>query len=589
MKGSLAERAPCDVLGDVRRRQESGILRFEQGSWARQLFIDAGIIVRFAASNVTGESITALFKEKGGVTDDLLRQATAAKQPEELLGTTLARLGFLTRSLLTELTNEHIRRVLRGALDMRQGGYEFQQGALPLREQLDGGTSISELLLAWSRGLTDVSWIESRFGSQDVPVEMARRPPEGYQKIPLTPAEGYTMSRVDGRATIREICMVSPMGEEVALRALFGLALAGILEMPAGSAAQPPEPPAAMPPRTPAPARPAAPAAPARTSPASAAPATAVAAGAPAPEGSVLGGRAPGNGGAPQAAAPAPAPQRPPAQRPHGASARPATGKPGAARHGASGPHRAGATPRRVTGAVERVRPATPPDLEAEMLQRFEQMRQQDLYQVLGTPPAGSSDDIRRAYYVLAKKFHPDKFTREEMKAKAEKAFGHITEAYSTLSHVASRQKYDEDLVSRQRPQTQEKTDSGDIARQNFKHGKDLLDRGRFGEAVSFLLNAVEQDPARAEYAFHLALAQSKNPRWKKDAEESFMKALSIDPTHADSYAHLGALYARGGVQSKAREMYRKALEWDPGHTLALEGLAALEDGKKGLLGMFKK
>jgi curved DNA-binding protein CbpA len=245
--------------------------------------------------------------------------------------------------------------------------------------------------------------------------------------------------------------------------------------------------------------------------------------------------------------------------------------------------------PRRVTGTAERVRPATSPDLEAEMLARFEQMRQQDLYQVLGTPPAAGTDDIRRAYYVLAKKFHPDKFTRDEVKAKAEKVFGHITEAYSTLSHAASRQKYDEDLASRQRPKTQEKTDAGDLARQNFKHGKDLMDRGRFGDAVSFLQNAVEQDPGKAEYAYHLGLAQSKNPRWKKDAEESFLKALASDPTHADSYAHLGALYARGGLLSKARDMYRKALEWDPAHALAQEGLAALDEGKKGLMGIFKK
>ncbi|MGH9750174.1 MAG: DUF4388 domain-containing protein, partial [Candidatus Polarisedimenticolia bacterium] len=239
MTGSLAQRAPCDVLGEVRRRQASGILRFENEGATRQVFIDAGNTIRFAASSVTGESITHLFKEQGRITDDQIRQATARKLAEELLGTTLARLGFLTRSLLTELTNEHIRRVLKGILELRRGSFEFQQGALPFREQLDGGIGIPVILLQWSRGLTDVSWIEKRLGSQEVAAVMSRRPPEGYQKIPLTPAEGYTMSRVDGRATIREICMVSPMGEEVALRALFGLVLAGILETPSEAAELP--------------------------------------------------------------------------------------------------------------------------------------------------------------------------------------------------------------------------------------------------------------------------------------------------------------------------------------------------------------
>jgi len=77
--------------------------------------------------------------------------------------------------------------------------------------------------------------------------------------------------------------------------------------------------------------------------------------------------------------------------------------------------------------------------------------------------------------------------------------------------------------------------------------------------------------------------------RWKKDAEESFLKALKIDPTSAKVYAELGALYAKGGLHSKARDMFKRALEWDPANQKAIEGLDAEGSGKKGLLGMFKK
>ena len=68
-----------------------------------------------------------------------------------------------------------------------------------------------------------------------------------------------------------------------------------------------------------------------------------------------------------------------------------------------------------MTSIVERARPSTTPDLEAEMLRRFEQLREQDLYQVLGVLSTASSNDVRHAYYGLAKTFHPDKFTREEI------------------------------------------------------------------------------------------------------------------------------------------------------------------------------
>src|SRR5262245_23836609 len=237
MNGDLTHRSTADVLAEVQRRQSSGVLRLHKDALTRQLFIDAGAMIRFAVSTLPSENITALFKEKGGITDVHVHTATTAKQREELLGTTLVRLGFMTRETLSSLTREHIHRVVVGALAMREGTYEFQPGALPFREQLDGGVSTPEILLEWARALPDIDAIRRTFGSPEVRIAMSPRPPKGYQNVKLNPAEGYIMSRVDGRTSVGEICMVSPMGEEITLRALFGLALAGILEMPGSPSA----------------------------------------------------------------------------------------------------------------------------------------------------------------------------------------------------------------------------------------------------------------------------------------------------------------------------------------------------------------
>ncbi len=537
MKGTIAQRSPFDLLSEIQRRQASGILKLQKGETVRQIFIDAGVMIRFAASTLPAESMTSLFKEKGGITDEQARKAAAAKEGHELLGTTLVRLGFMSPQTLADLTEEHIRHVLRGAATLADGEYEFQQGALPFREQLDGGLATAEALLEWARTVPDVEWIRRRLGSPGTRVRLSNRPPEGYQKVPLNPSEGYTMSRVDGTATLREICIVSPMGEETTLRALFSLAMAGILEMPEVAGAPPPAAPKAAPASPKGPTAPRAPSSPGQGRPPGARPHPGVAP-----------GRTPGNGGAPRSA-----------------------------------------PPRKVTSIRERVRPVTSPDLESEMLQRLERMRDQDLYQVLEVSGTAPADDIRRAYYGLAKRFHPDKFTREEIKAKAEKAFSHITEAYSTLSHPEARKKYDEDQAQRRSPKPLEKAADGhDLARLNFKHGKEQFDRGRFGEALSFFQNACDQDPSKAEHFYYLAMTQSKNPRWKKDAEANFLKAIEIDASNAEFYAHLGSLYLKGGLHAKARDMFRKALQWDPAHEIALEGLAA-EEGKKGVFGIFKK
>jgi curved DNA-binding protein CbpA len=590
MNGNLAQRALSDVLAAVQRSQASGVLRIQHEATTRQMFIDAGVTVRFAVSTLPDENITTLFRSSGAMSEEQIRQAATAKQPDELLGTTLVRLGFLPQETLVQLTRDHIHRIVIGALAMRDGVFDFQTGALPFREQIDAGLRTPEVLLEWARAVPSMGWIRRRFGSLDGRVVMSPRPPGGYEKVPLNPAEGFIMSRVDGRSSVGEICMVSPMGEDVTLRALYGLALAGILHLPDNTIEIPLDPapaPVATPSNAVPAARPRPVAVPAPVAPVPSQ--AAAAARAPAtPPAAVAAARTPTNGGA----APAPSgTQTRPATSAAPAAAKPVAGaRPAGPRPAGGGAIRRPGSPlRRVTPIKERARPVTTPDLENEMLQRFEQMRDQDLYQVLGVASGSFEDDVRRAYYTLAKRFHPDKFTREEMKTKAEKVFAHITEAYSTLYNTETRRKYDEDQALRKTAHTEKKLDSGDMARQNFKHGKDLLDKGRPGEAIAFLQNACDQDPSKTEHFHYLAIAQSRNPRWRKDAEENFLKAIERDPTNAELYAALGTLYSKGGLHSKARDQFKKALQWDPANEEALSGLQQEEGGRKGLLGMFKK
>jgi curved DNA-binding protein len=66
---------------------------------------------------------------------------------------------------------------------------------------------------------------------------------------------------------------------------------------------------------------------------------------------------------------------------------------------------------------------------------------QRDLYDVLGVSRGASSDEIRKAYRKLAKKFHPDMNPGDR---KAEDKFKEITAAHEVLSDEKKRKLYDE-------------------------------------------------------------------------------------------------------------------------------------------------
>ena len=64
-----------------------------------------------------------------------------------------------------------------------------------------------------------------------------------------------------------------------------------------------------------------------------------------------------------------------------------------------------------------------------------------DLYEVLGVSKNATDSELKKAYRVLAKKYHPDANPGDK---EAEEKFKEASEAYAILSDPANRQKYDQ-------------------------------------------------------------------------------------------------------------------------------------------------
>ena len=80
-------------------------------------------------------------------------------------------------------------------------------------------------------------------------------------------------------------------------------------------------------------------------------------------------------------------------------------------------------------------------------------MTEKNHYETLGVARTATTDEIKKAYRSLAKKYHPD----INKSADAEEVFKKIAEAYSVLSDDYARARYDADLRYKERRNSEQK------------------------------------------------------------------------------------------------------------------------------------
>lgn len=107
-----------------------------------------------------------------------------------------------------------------------------------------------------------------------------------------------------------------------------------------------------------------------------------------------------------------------------------------------------------LTNAAENKETTRPPLLvDVSLFDGMTKMKNRNLYEVLGVDPSASSEEIRRAYHMLALKHHPDRVGTKSSEHKADseekREFTEVVAAYDTLRDDKRRKAYDQSLMGK--------------------------------------------------------------------------------------------------------------------------------------------
>lgn len=232
VRGELREGVLPAVLRALYVGRRSGMLHLARGAEkAKACFIQGGIV--FGETNIAECHLGAILVrhgllDQGDVDGALEMQAISGKR----LGQVLVDADLLDADGLEDALALQVREVLLAVFTWREGTYEFEEQAPEAFRGYDRPLRLSmgEVILdaAWS--ITDPEVIRYGLGDLDRVLAPATDPLLRFQKVHLTPVDGFLLSRIDGTLSAREVLEVAPVGREEAERSLFGLVYTGMVD-----------------------------------------------------------------------------------------------------------------------------------------------------------------------------------------------------------------------------------------------------------------------------------------------------------------------------------------------------------------------
>ena len=205
-------------------------------------------------------------------------------------------------------------------------------------------------------------------------------------------------------------------------------------------------------------------------------------------------------------------------------------------------------------------------------------------YQLLGVTSESPRIQVKKSYYSLARKFHPDNHVgNRELITPLKNLMTVITEAYKTLENEEKRAAYDKCLAAMGAfSMHREKTESEKSVEEWLKRANECLRAKNFVGSIGWLRKCLEAAPERALYHAMLARSLATLSQCRNEAIEHFQKAIDLDPWRESVYVQFAELLEKMQLSGRTRAVYTKLVEINPTHAKACERLAALEAEEKG-------
>ena len=530
MKGTLSEGSLPALLRAVYVGRKTGILHFTRGQDVRSVRFRQGHILS-AQSSVPQEHLgEVLVRNELLTAADLERAGARKRQTGKRLGETLQEMGLIEREHLEDALALHVREVLLSVFSWNSGEYELEEpSGAAFHGEPTLKLSTGEMILETVRLLHNPDVVRAALGNAERVLDLSTDPLLRFQKVTLSPTDGYVLSRVDGIMKAREIVEMIPLPQEEVEKSLYGLLCTGIIEFAPIVAKAAPEP---------------------RRAPA-APPANA------------------GTSAAPRPAADVSAQEAETRRKDEEARAKEVEAR----RKEILDAFAALKTKNHfeVLGIPRASSETQVKEAYFHLARRYHPDTHHDpAMDDLGPKLEAVFIRLGQAYEVLRNPRTRGPY-EADLAARAPR--------FPRPGSEPGTPPGGSPLPSPEPPPPQvDRTQEMRRAFESMVAAEKHMEQGKFWDAIQLLEHAVQWLEGRNLTRARVALGRSyaKNPNWTKQAETILKAAIAGQPKSVDAHFVLGELYASQGLRSRSASAFRRALELDPERRDAASALAAL-------------
>ena len=206
-----------------------------------------------------------------------------------------------------------------------------------------------------------------------------------------------------------------------------------------------------------------------------------------------------------------------------------------------------------------------------------------DHYGLLGLSRSAAAEDVRVAYFSMAKRLHPDRLRAVgalDTSREAQRLFARINQAFAALSDPQRRAEYDRMLAAGgEEAVKQAQTDAEDLAarilkaEEDFRLGEMALRRNQLSQARDLFEQACELNPDEAEYHALLAwatwLTAGDKVAVAAAVQKRLTQALSLQPRCISAHFYRAQVAKQSGRFQAAAEGFKSVVDLAPDHAEA--------------------